>query len=72
MRPAMIQLAMFAGFFAALALLVAASAWWRVVKAAGDPPAIDATRARSAAFATVMAFGLLGVALLAVVLDRIG
>lgn len=71
----MILLAYFAGFFAALALLTAAKDWWKVVGALDRDtrgPALTEVRLRSASFSTVIAFGLLGVAVLAVVLDHIG
>lgn len=71
------QLAYFAGFFAALALLVAAGAWWRVAKEGSreptdQQPVLGVRRVRAAASATVIAMGLLGVALLAAILERLG
>jgi hypothetical protein len=70
------EAAYIAAFFAGLFLLVAAAAWWRVVREPEQEPTagrieIDSRRVRSAAMATAIAFGLSAVAAIAAVLDWI-
>jgi len=68
----MVQLAYLAAAFAALFLFAAAGAWWRVAHPRSATADVGAPGLRMAASATVIAFGLLAVALLAVVLERVG
>ena len=68
------QVAYIAAFFAALFLLVAGAAWWKVVRETEQESTvgrveIDSRRVRSAAMATAIAFGLSGLAAIAAVLD---
>lgn len=63
-------------FFAAVFMLVAAAAWWKIVRVAAEDRAaegvgIDSRQLRAAAKATVIAFGLSGMAALLGVIDRI-
>lgn len=72
----MIQLAYLAAALGALALVGASVAWWKVARE-GDREASDAKpklgvrRVRAAASATAIAFGLLTVAISALILERI-
>lgn len=61
-------------FLAALTLLAAAAAWWKVVSEPEQEPSegrvgIDSQRVKSAAKATAIAFCLSGVAAILAVLD---
>ena len=60
-------LAFILGFFASLFLLLAAAAWLRVARSLRDP--VSAHLLRPAAWATGIAFSLLGLALLVAAVD---
>lgn len=67
----MLPLALIAGFFAALFLLVAAKQWWRVAHPIVEVPEVNVSSLRLAASATVIAFLLLGIALIIVFIDHV-
>jgi hypothetical protein len=70
----MMQFALIAEVLGGLALLIAAFTWLNVARTGGDRlgDRISPRRVRAAALGTVIAFGFLGVAILAAAVDRLG